>query len=177
MNNNPTSDGVEYRPVPGIEGIVAGNDGSVWSSRHYGKWKRLAQHARHDGLPYRRVSIRRSKADQTVMCLYVHRLVLQAFIPQPEGANECRHLDGDVANNSLSNLAWGTHADNEEDKKRHGRILRGSKSPCAKLSENDVLAIRKAVEDGELHRVVANRYGIHKVTVSDIVRRKRWKHV
>lgn len=37
----------------------------------------------------------------------VHRLVLAAFVgPCPDGM-EVRHLDGDPANNSLGNLAYG----------------------------------------------------------------------
>lgn len=51
----------------------------------------------------------------------VHVLVLEAFDrPRPKGA-VCRHLDGNPINNHLSNLAWGTHKENTEDRKRHGR--------------------------------------------------------
>src|SRR5689334_22814272 len=53
----------------------------------------------------------------------VHRLVLEAFVgPMPEGL-EVRHLDGDSFNNRLDNLAYGTHAENMEDQKRHGTAV------------------------------------------------------
>lgn len=49
----------------------------------------------------------------------VHRLVLEAFVgPRPDGM-ECRHLDGDPANNRLANLAWGSPVENASDRKRH----------------------------------------------------------
>lgn len=51
----------------------------------------------------------------------VHALVLEAFVgPRPEGM-VCRHLDGDPTNNTVENLAWGTHSENQYDKVEHGR--------------------------------------------------------
>lgn len=56
----------------------------------------------------------------------VHRLVLAAFVgPCPEG-QETRHWDGDAANNHLSNLLYGTHKENEEDKKRYGALKKAA---------------------------------------------------
>lgn len=46
---------------------------------------------------------------------YLHRLVAEAFIPNPEGYPEVRHLDDDPSNNEVWNLAWGTQYDNVQD--------------------------------------------------------------
>lgn len=73
----------------------------------------------------------------------VHRQVLLAFDTNGE-QRVVRHLDGDPLNNNLSNLAWGTHKDNEADKRRHGRVLAGSRNPLAKLTEEDVIKIRSS---------------------------------
>lgn len=51
---------------------------------------------------------------------YVHRLVAEAFIPNPMNYPEVRHMDGDPYNNAATNLEWGTHADNMKDAQRHG---------------------------------------------------------
>jgi hypothetical protein len=60
----------------------------------------------------------------------IHRLVARAFIgPCPEGL-EVRHLDGVHSNNSLSNLAYGTHAENMQDMQRHGVDVRRNKTHC-----------------------------------------------
>ncbi len=50
----------------------------------------------------------------------VHRLVAQTFYgPAPEGKCDVRHLDGNKANNVLSNLAWGTRSENMQDVVKH----------------------------------------------------------
>lgn len=60
----------------------------------------------------------------------VHRLVLTTFVgPCPEGSEAC-HGDGDPTNNRLDNLRWGTHLENEADKKRHGTHHNRIKTHC-----------------------------------------------
>lgn len=52
----------------------------------------------------------------------VHGLVAAAFLGRrPTPDHEVRHLDGDPSNNALANLAYGTGAENWEDRRRHGR--------------------------------------------------------
>lgn len=51
--------------------------------------------------------------------VYVHRVVLEAFVgPCPEGMETC-HNNGNPADNHLENLRWDTHAANEADKRLH----------------------------------------------------------
>jgi hypothetical protein len=49
-----------------------------------------------------------------------HRLLGKTFLPNPANLPVVRHLDDDRSNNQLENLAWGTHADNAQDKVRNG---------------------------------------------------------
>jgi hypothetical protein len=67
------------------------------------------------------------KSGHTTVCLsegrrataYVHRLVLEAFVGEAPSGLICRHLNGIPGDNRLSNLAWGTRAQNATDVRMH----------------------------------------------------------
>jgi hypothetical protein len=84
----------------------------------------------------------------------VHRLVLEAFVgPCPPGL-ECRHLNGDPADNRIGNLAWGTRGDNTRDDKWNGRPRRG------RLSVERVRAIKAAIAAGANLTALAAEHGV-----------------
>lgn len=130
-----------------------------------------------DQLGYRRVSLLR---DGNVDRHTIHRLVLSAFgPPAPSEDHECNHIDGDRANNRVSNLEWVTSSENTRHAIDVGlqRIRYGEELPQSKLTASDVREIRRMSADGEKQRVIAKRFGIHRATVSQIVNHHRWAHV
>lgn len=62
--------------------------------------------------------------------VWVHRLVLEAFVgPCPEGSHAL-HFDDNPKNNSLENLSWGTSSQNAHDRVRNGRNANYNKENC-----------------------------------------------
>ena len=50
--------------------------------------------------------------DKGIKSVFVHRLVAEAFILNPENLETVDHINGDKSNNSVNNLQWMTQADN-----------------------------------------------------------------
>lgn len=76
-------------------------------------------------------------------------------------------------------LFLGAYSDNMKDmvKKGRNRDDRGSKHPMAKLTEEQVLMIRKRLENGDKGCDLASEYNVHNMTISQIKLRKKWKHI
>lgn len=76
--------------------------------------------------------------------LWVHRLVLEAFVgPAPEGHEAC-HGDGDPSNNHLANLRWDTRSANRRDSVQHGTHQHSRKTHCPKGHPYDRVYTRRS---------------------------------
>lgn len=92
------------KEIRGYEGLYAVDDqGNVWSlqqtaSRRKGKLKPFVNAG-----GYLRVNLHK---DGKTTHYYVHRLVAEAFIANPEGQRIVNHIDTNPQNNKASNLEW-----------------------------------------------------------------------
>jgi predicted XRE-type DNA-binding protein len=171
----------EIRDVAGFIGYRADTDGNLWScwrssrwgSRMSDEWRKMKPSVNAKGYLY--LNLRRDGRSHTSK---VHRIILETFVgPCPAGM-ECRHIDGNPANNRLDNLQWGTDAENKDDRKRHGHDYAGEDHPMVKLTEDQVGEIRALYATGRvLQRDIAERFGISLPNVSVIVNRKSWTHI
>lgn len=112
----------------------------------------------------------------------VHRLVAQAFIPNPDNKPEVNHLDGNKANAKLDNLEWATPSENQKHalatKLYVATALKGEEAPSAKLTEEKVLKIRELYPTGKYsYRELGEMFGVSKKAVINVVLRRNWKHV
>lgn len=106
---------------------------------------------------------------------YVHRLVAEAFLPNPDGKPDVAHWDGDGSNNKVDNLRWATESENMADKKRHGTHTQGEKHGKVKLSDEDVRNIRYWKAGGIHVDALAASFGVSRWTIYDACNPKRRK--
>ena len=114
-----------------------------------------------------------------------HRITYEHFVgPIPPGLFVCHHCDTRACCNP-DHLFLGTNADNMRDmvkKDRHymkkGHTYnRGENSFSARLSENDVRAIRSDRARGVPLKPLAEKYSVTVQAICAIARRRLWKHV
>ena len=108
----------------------------------------------------------------------VHRLVALAFIPAEVGKNFINHKDGNKQNNFADNLEWCTRSENM----RHAYNI-GLKSSCGakngrnKLTENDVMYIRKHYIRGDAlfgATALAEKFGVARQTITAVATGQNW---
>lgn len=177
---DPVPPGVTTMLVPGYGGrYCAGSDGRIYclsNAKVNAKKPKPFQLAEFRGDEYPTVQLtvngrRRSAHVHTLVCLAWHG-------PKPSPVHEVRHLDGRNINSLPANLRWGTQAENEADKKRHGTAALGSKHGIAKLNEEAVRILRVAIPQGLWNPVDASKvFGVDPSVIRAAVAGKSWKHV
>ena len=95
-----------WKDVAGYEGLYQVSDqGNVRSRRRHGSSGGILKPGR-DGHGYLRVVLYREGEWKPIL---IHRLVAQAFIPNPSNFPVINHKDENPANNAVDNLEWCTH--------------------------------------------------------------------
>ena len=116
----------QWRDISGYEGLYqVSNLGQVKSMdyRHTGKEKVISSQTQKNG--YLHVSLWK---DRTKRFFYIHRLVADAFIPNPDNLPEVNHKDECLSNNSVDNLEWCTSIYNANYGTRNSRMSNSKKS-------------------------------------------------
>ena len=112
--------------------------------------------------------------------LPVHRLAYQTWCgPIPDGLVVRHRCDNPPCCNP-AHLELGTVADNNRDRDERGRQRspKGEQAPNAKLTESDVIEIRRLADDGIVsQKHIGEMFGISQSTVHLIHVRKAWRHV
>lgn len=106
----------------------------------------------------------------------VHRLVAEAFIPNPENKPHINHIDGDKQNNNVENLEWCTQSENVKHSFALGlsSSRRGTDNESSKLSEEEVIAIMNYKAQGKYPTEISRLIGLKVSTVENVYYGKSW---
>ena len=87
------------------------------------------------------------------------------------------HIDGNTYNNEPDNIELICAVCHGREHMLGNTLSVGEKHPKAKLTESDVLEIRKRCEQGEGPQAIAEDYPVTPSVVSNIKAKRIWKHV
>jgi hypothetical protein len=174
-----------FKDVKGYEGI--------YQVSNFGRVKSLERKVRHSQGGYKIVkekimksasvsrgylSVDLSKNGESKNFL-IHRLILIAFLFNPENKRTVNHINGIKTDNRLSNLEWMTDSENTCHAYKIGlKTNIGENHILSKLKNIEVTQIKDLLRCGRFKQYeIAKFYGISKYTVSLISCGKIWKHI
>ena len=159
------------RPVVGYEDLYSVTNWGDLISHHRARPFLIRPGTGKDG--YVRAVLHKRGKRRTV---YLHRLIAEAFLPNPQGKPQVNHINGRKAENHVANLEWCTIAENIQHGHATGLIPHGEKHYLSKLSQEDVTNIRAAAATGILQKDLAKQYGVTPMAISSLMTGKTWKH-
>lgn len=174
MENN-----IKLKQIPDFPDYYTSEHGEVFSMRvNSGKYKSKRQ---IDSTPRKLKQYLNKQNGYLYVGIYgdgkqyvfsVHRLTASSFYGAIPKHLQVLHNDGNRLNNNISNLRFGTIAENCRDTVLHGHSTAKEKHPNVKLTQIQVDEIRSLnnVSGAEL----ARRYGVCDATICLIRKRKRW---
>ncbi len=163
-----------WKTIIGCEPFEVSNLGRIRSQR--------VKFLRRNGSPYKyRDTLRKLSITKGYYCItldaiktrrreFVHRLVAEAFLPNPEGREQVNHKNLDRLDNRVENLEWTTRQENIDHAVAQGRY--------AKISPEVIVSIHKAYHSG--HKSMVNlvaEHGLTIRTVSNIITGRRHSHL
>ena len=160
--------------ILGTDYIIS-SDGHVYSTKNVGRGKyhkEIKQRKNADG--YMDITVGPNSFRTTRK---VHRLVAEAFIPNPDNLPEVDHIDDVRDNNDVSNLQWISRIDNiaKIPYERNSKSKSGEGNSRARLTKQDIQAIRDKYENNNVRiSDLAKEYDVGYCTIWNIVHYKTW---
>lgn len=105
-----------------------------------------------------------------------HRLIAEAFIPNPLNLPMVNHIDGNKKNNSIDNLEWCDGDFNMKHARDKGLLVKGREVHTNKLDEIQVLTISSCI--GHIkQKDLAAYFKVSESCIQMIASKRNWKHL
>ena len=134
----------EWRPVPGYDGLYEVSSlGRLKSFKQHKEGMIMRLPLDSDGYLITAISKPGPDGKPHRVTAKIHRLVAQAFIPNPENKPQVDHINGIKTDNYVENLRWATPLEN-----RNNPVTRDNSKPRLLAyygSEKHLAGIKKAV--------------------------------
>lgn len=119
-------------------------------------------------------------ADGSRITAKIHRLVAQAFIPNPLNKPEVNHIDGNKQNNWVGNLEWVTGSENIthafRTELKHAPA-EGENHQWCKYSNDTIHKVCQLLVKGTSLQDIASITGMSTPEISNIKNGKTWKSI
>lgn len=113
--------------------------------------------------------------DSRRITIRIHRLVAEAFIPNPENKPMVNHKNGIKTDNRIENLEWCTRKENMQHAWDTGLISRKRKR-ISRLTYEKVLEIREMRNTtGCSIKKISELFGVSQGAVFNIIHNKSWR--
>lgn len=143
-----------WKDIENFEGLYqVSSEGKIKSLERVDRKGRIVRerimHTHYDAQGYVHVKLNKDAKQYTK---YVHRLVAQAFIPNPENKETVNHKDENKANNTLENLEWMTMKENANYGTRNERTKAHTDWDALRLKLSDAAHKKKIyqLKDGKI---------------------------
>lgn len=138
----------------------------------------------------KKLNERYSRKSYTQVGVLIHKAVAELFLPPPKPEEKfVIHLDWNKENNYYKNLKWATqeevtqhqYANPQIEAKKFQEALLGIKkkpnTKMGKLTENEVLLIKRKLKRGSTLRSLAKQFGVSDMQIHRIKTGENWSHV
>lgn len=154
-----------WKPIKGYEGLYEVSNMGRVKSLHFGKEKLLKLQKHKFGYD----TLMLHQKEEKPKHFNVHRLVAEAFIPNPDNLPCVNHKDCNTSNSIASNLEWCTQQYNLKYNNAHLRA--GKKTPVYQLNKDT----NEIIKEWESIRQAAQHLGVCSIPIYNCCKNNKYR--